>query len=161
MHVVSNMRLIPQSMTMSCWYASAQMVINWRRQSKQMTEARFVDPSEDAQAISLRDSNNGIANPAIIAFAKRLGLRHVPPMSPSEETLEKWLKAFGPLWVNGKTHIVVIAGIRPGEVLVYDPAPLNVGRIEWRSLSGWYVGGSSSSRDTGGDVETVFLHCPA
>jgi hypothetical protein len=68
---------------------------------------------------------------------------------------------YGPLWVNGKTHIVVIAGIRPGEVLVYDPSPVNVGSIGWRTLAGWYVGNAVDSRDTGRDVEAVFLHCPS
>lgn len=125
-----------------------------------MTEASILDPSEDSASTKLRDDNTGIVNPAIIEFAKRLGLVAVPPMSPSPAAIETWLKEYGPLWVNGKSHIVVIAGIGEECVKVYDPAPINQGNIDWRSLAGWYVGGSVSSRDTGWDVQTVFLHCP-
>jgi hypothetical protein len=70
---------------------------------------------------------------------------------------------YGPLWVNGKSHIVVIAGIdtKNQMVKVYDPLPVNTGKVEWRSLQTWYASGTSiSTRDTGGDVETVFLHAP-
>ena len=67
--------------------------------------------------------------------------------------------------MNGKTHIVVIAGIRSGhgrqtEVLVYDPWPLNVGLIQWRTLAGWYVGKAVDARDTSAGVPGVFMHCP-
>ena len=159
-YTVPGMTLIPQSKTMSCWYASAQMVIQWRRNQLQMCEIGILDPAEDRLIANMRDHDHGISNSALIHMARKLGLRAVPPMSPSEQTLELWLMTYGPLWVNGKTHIVVIAGIRPGEVLVYDPSPVNIGSIGWRSLAGWYVGGSVDSRDTGNDVEAVFLHCP-
>jgi hypothetical protein len=78
------------------------------------------------------------------------------------------LKQYGPLWTNGKRHIVVIAGLRGSaakgfEVKVYDPWP-GVG-VGWRSLSGWYAGFdpcafNASSRDAGREVEAVFLHAP-
>lgn len=157
---VPGMKLISQTLEMSCWYASAQMLIQWRRNRRQLCEPNLVDPSEDWLSASLRDSNKGIVNTQIIEFAKRLGLMAVPPMSPTEAAIESWLRTYGPLWTNGKSHIVVLAGIEPGKVLVYDPAPINLGAVEWRSLAGWYVGNSSSSRDTASDVRTVFLHCP-
>lgn len=160
MYIVSGMTLIPQKMTMSCWYASAQMVITWRRNKKQSSESGIEDPSEDGLSSQIRDGNSGIQNQQIIAMAQRLGLRPVPPMSPSTEAIEQWLQVYGPLWVNGKTHITVIAGINGDQVLVYDPSPVNVGKIEWRSLSKWYAGSAVDSRDTGKDVDTVFLHCP-
>ena len=96
-------------------------------------------------------------------MAKRLGLRAIPPMSPTTDTLLGWLRMYGPLWVNGKSHIVVISGINTDtlQVQVHDPAPVNKGRVEWRSLRTWYASGASSStRDTGPDVETVFLYVP-
>ena len=102
-YLVQNMTLIPQALKMSCWYASARMLIQWKQESTQSSIAGLIDPELDAECQKIRD---------------------------------------------GK------------EVLVYDPSPVNVGKKEWRSLSGWYVGGSSSSRDTGKDVEAVFLHCP-
>jgi hypothetical protein len=160
-YTVPGVTLIKQTKTMSCWYASAQMVIQWRRNQMQMTEMGIMDPSEDGIISRMKDHDHGISNSAILHFAKKLGLVPVPPMSPAEATIETWLRAYGPLWVNGKSHIVVIGGIRPGEVLVYDPDPdpSNVGP-QWRSLSNWYVGSAVDSRDTGWDVEAVFLHCP-
>ena len=120
----------------------------------------IIDPSEDGGSQTIYSLDNGIQNSQIIAMAKRLGLVDVPPLSPSEGALESWLFQYGPLWVNGKSHIVVIAGIRAGKVLVYDPSPVNKGSTSWRTLDGWYVGGNVDSRDTSREVETVFLHCP-
>jgi hypothetical protein len=157
------MTLIPQAMTMSCWYASALMLIKWRQDKTQQSLAYLVPPELDAQCATIRDGNTGIGNPQIVPMAKRLGLLPVPPMSPSTQGIEQWLRSYGPLWVNGKTHIVVIAGIDTEKLLVkvYDPAPVNSGRIEWRSLKTWYAfGTSASTRDTGRDVEAVFLHSP-
>jgi hypothetical protein len=165
-YVVPGMKLIPQSMTMSCWYASLQMLIKWKEEQQQKSFANLISPEFDAKCSQIRDANTGIVNPEIIKTAKRIGLKAVPPVSPTPEALEGWLKDYGPLWVNGKQHIVVIAGIMwlpylDYMVLVYDPWPVNVGKIEWRSLSAWYAGGSSpSSRDTGADVEAVFLYVP-
>ena len=94
-------------------------------------------------------------------MAKRIGLAAVPPQTPTPELMENWLMRYGPLWVNGKTHIVVIAGIDTAAltVKVYDPAPgVAVG---WRSLVSWYALGTAvDSRDTGADVQTVFLYVP-
>jgi hypothetical protein len=84
-------------------------------------------------------------------------------MSPTVDTLHNWLRTYGPLWVNGKTHIVVIGGIDTTAltVKVYDPSPVNKGGIDWRSLTTWYAFGTSpSARDTGTDVEAVFLFIP-
>ncbi len=163
--VVQGMTLIPQSKTMSCWYASAQMLINWKQDQRGQSMMGLIPPELDAECAKIRDDNKGIANPQIVKMAKRLGLEAIPPMTPTTDTIEGWLKSYGPLWVNGKTHIVVIAGIRGSgsnfELCVYDPAPVNVGRVEWRSLSNWYLSGSSAStRDTSAGVETVFLYVP-
>lgn len=165
-YIVEGMKLIPQELNMSCWYASAQMLIKWREERDQKSYAKLISPEFDTQCAQLRDNNNGIRNSEIVKTAERIGLKHVPPVTPNPAWIEAWLKAYGPLWVNGKSHIVVIAGIMywPGlshMVLVYDPSPIGVGRIEWRSLSDWYMsGGSVSTRDTAKDVETVFLYVP-
>ena len=162
-YIVPGMKLIPQQMTMSCWYASAQMLVHWRQEQAHACLSGLIDPALDAQCRLIRDTDSGITNPQILPMARRIGLKEVPPMSPTPETMEDWLRHYGPLWVNGKSHIVVIAGIDTGkvEVLVYDPAPLNTGRVEWRSLVTWYAFGSSvSTRDTGAGVEAVFLYVP-
>ncbi len=165
-YIVENMTLIPQQLNMSCWYASLQMLIKWKETEAQASFAHLISPELDAECVKLRDSNNGILNPVIVKMAKRIGLAAVPPVCMTDETLEQWLKSYGPLWVNGTSHIVVIAGIMPmpglgQQVLVYDPWPVNQGKIEWRSLSGWYEwGGAVDSRDTSPNVETVFLYVP-
>ena len=163
-YVVPNMTLIPQQLGMSCWYASMQMLVKWKEETEQKSFAHLISPEFDSECIKIRDSNNGILNPQILKLAKRLGLRHVPPVSPTPDALEGWFRTYGPLWVNGTSHIVVLAGIMyfPNlgyRVLVYDPWPVNQGKIEWRSLD-WYTGGSVDSRDTGAGVEAVFLYVP-
>src|SRR5215203_214478 len=165
-YLVQGMTLIPQGLNMSCWYASAQMLITWKMEQRQQSIGGLIPPELDAECAKIRDDNKGIQNPAIIKMAKRIGLEAIPPMTPTTEALEGWLKQYGPLWVNGKTHIVVIAGIMYFPMLgyyllVYDPSPVNVGKIEWRSLTDWYLmGNSSSTRDTDKAVETVFLYVP-
>ena len=156
---VPGMTLIAQKMTMSCWYASAQMLIQWKQDQFRQSLAGLVPPDLDTQCALIRDGNAGIQNPQIVPMAKRLGLRSIPPESPTPDALEDWLRTYGPLWVNGKSHIVVIAGINTKTLMVkvYDPSPQNIGRIEWRSLATWYAFGTSvSTRDTGRDVEAVF-----
>jgi ABC-type bacteriocin/lantibiotic exporter with double-glycine peptidase domain len=158
---VPGMTLIKQAKTMSCWYASAQMVIKWRQDKDKQCLAWLVPPEFDAECARLRDGNSGIQNPQIIQMAKRIGLKAIPPVSPTPETLEHWLRTYGPLWVNGKTHIVVIGGIDTAalKVKVYDPAPGIT--TEWRSLTDWYAFGTSpSTRDTGRDVNAIFLYVP-
>jgi len=163
---VPGVTLFVQDQNMACWFASAMMVLNWKeryRPGKALQSSAI-----DRETINLYKANEGIKNPQIIPLAKRLGLIPVPPMSPTIDGLAGWLKTYGPLWTNGKKHIVVIAGIRKTarseyEVKVYDPWP-GTG-VGWRTLAGWYTGFNpdgnfSSSRDTGADVEAVFLHAP-
>ena len=163
-YIVQGMTLIPQTLKMSCWYASAQMLITWKMEQRQQSISGLIPPDLDVECAKIRDDNKGIQNAQILKMAARIGLKAIPPMSPTPEAIENWLRIYGPLWVNGKTHIVVIAGIMyfpflGYRLLVYDPSPLNVGKIDGRSLD-WYIGGSVDSRDTGADVETVFLYVP-
>ena len=163
-YVVPKMKLIPQDKKMSCWYASGMMLIEWRRQTKMMSEAAHPDPSQVEKWQKLYRKDTGITNSKILSFAKDLGLKAIPPMSPSIATLTRWLRVYGPLWTNGSRHITVIAGIRGSgaetEVLVYDPAARTKTRGEWRGLVKWYVGNAHSGRDSSGSVRTVFLHAP-
>lgn len=166
-YVVPGMTLIPQRLNTSCWYASAQMLIQWKCDRFKMSMANLVPPEFDKECMKIHDGGAGLNNPQIVPMAKRLGLKPVPPMSPSPQAIESWLQLYGPLWVNGKTHIVVIAGIEGADsVKVYDPWPKSIGKIDWRSLTTWYVGGKhwdtdvDSSRDASNAVDAVFLHCP-
>jgi len=159
---VPNMSLIIQDQKMACWYASVLMLLTWKEKQGRGKMSTGIDD----QTIKIYKANNGLLNPQVIPLAKRLGLVAVPPQSPTIQGLVQWLTKYGPLWTNGVRHIVVIAGIRGSdddgyEVKVYDPWPGN--GIGWRTLAGWYTGfdpggSGASSRDTGKDVEAVFLH---
>lgn len=163
-YTVPNMKLIPQDKTMSCWYASGMMVIEWRRRKTRMTELAHPDPSQVAKWQKLYKDNTGITNAKIMSFARDLGLKAVPPMSPTVAAIENWLRTYGPLWVNGKRHITVIAGIRDTgaetEALVFDPANSAKRMGEWKGLAKWYITDPHSGRDSSGEVRTVFLHAP-
>ena len=153
--------------TYSCWFASAMMVLNWKERFRPGTGNTSQAIDQTTIDLYNQADTTGIINPQIIPLAKRLGLVPVPAQSPTIDGLTGWLRSYGPLWTNGTTHIVVIAGIRSlsknnYQVKVYDPAPSMPG-IQWRSLTGWYAGFNPSkrdaaTRDTGDDVETVFLH---
>src|SRR5438552_11547479 len=143
-YTVPRMKLIPQTMQMSCWYASARMVIQWRRNLTQACEENIEDPSEDPLLEQWKKNDGGITDAQIVTLAKRLGLELVPPLCPTVQAMESWLKSYGPLWTNGSRHITVLAGIRGLDVLVYDPAAVNTGSVGWRSLSKWYAGTSVS-----------------
>jgi hypothetical protein len=77
--------------------------------------------------------------------------------------IEAMLRKYGPLWTNGVSHIVVIAGANQaaGQVLVYDPWPVGHGTIRWRSYRHWYLSGKKvDSQDTSASVNAVFLYAP-
>ncbi len=134
---VPGMKLIPQDKTMSCWYASARMLIQWQMERCQQSFADLVPPELDSKCRQIRDGNGGVNNPQIVQMAKRLGLKQAPPATPTSAELERLLQYHGPLWVNGDRHIVVLAGIDGDLGKVYDPLPIHIGSVQWRSLSGW------------------------
>ena len=76
---VPGMTLIPQKLTMSCWYASAQMLIQWRQDLAKQSLSWLVPPDLDKQCATIRDGNAGIQNPQIVPMAKRLGLSGQEP----------------------------------------------------------------------------------
>ena len=100
-YVVPNMKLIPQDKTMSCWFASGQMLIQWRSQMTRTSEASHPDPSLLTKWSKLYDNNPGISNAQIANFANDLGLSMVGPVTPSPSYVQDLLRQNGPLWVNG------------------------------------------------------------
>jgi hypothetical protein len=167
MFVVPGMKLIPQKNTSSCWYASVQMVVMWKRSTTKATLAGHPDASQVPQTVAWEVAANGLVNENVLRMAQLLGLRSVPPQSLSLAKIEDLLKRYGPLWTNGQDHIVVIAGADAGsdKVLVYDPWPPGKGEIKWKSYSGWYIGNDpkakdEATRDTGEGVRAVFLYHP-
>lgn len=168
MYMVPGLALMPQSNSAACWYASAQMLIQWKRNRERRTLAGHPDPSQVRETVAWEVARQGLVNPNIIRMATLLGLRTVPAMTMSLEGLEALLINFGPLWTNGQEHIVVIGGIDVDhrKVLVFDPWPPNVGLKEWRDFS-WYLGTGArnandpdSSRDTSPAVQATFLCHP-
>jgi len=165
---VSGMTLIPQDNNNACWYASAQMVIKWRRDKTQSTEMAITDPSEVADIEAVHKAKNGYPWARMKQFAKALGLRELPLVCPTEALVESWLCTYGPIWTDGVPvdasgnpagtgHVVVLAGIRPGEICIYDPWPPNMGNVSWRPSS-HLVGIQSDGANPGRDV--CFLACP-
>lgn len=161
-YIVPDMKLIPQKQNMGCWFASAQMVIQWKREIARATLAANPDPSQIATTVGWEISNTGVTNPQVIQMARELGLHSIPPVTPTLPDVDHWLRRYGPLWTNGKSHIVVIAGLDQGKgrVLVFDPWPPGKGKVEWRPF-GWYLNSPRpDSRDTSDAVEAVFLYHP-
>lgn len=161
-YVVPNMKLIPQDKDMSCWYASGQMLISWRQRATQSCEAAHPDPSMVKKWSKLYDDNPGINNSQIAEFARDLGLTMLPPMTPSPTYLRDLLRAHGPIWVNGKSHITVIAGIRSAgggiEVLVFDPAKPALPNGAWRDFYDHYGLQNHTSLDAGASSRTSMLY---
>jgi hypothetical protein len=161
-YVVPNMKLIPQDKDMSCWFASGQMLISWRQNQTQMCEIAHPDPALVKKWDKLYDDNPGINNSQIADFAKDLGLKMMGAMTPTPEYMRELLQRHGPLWVNGKSHITVIAGIRSGptgtEVLVFDPAKPSLPNGAWRDFFDHYGIQNHTSLDAGASSETSMLY---
>ena len=130
-YLIHDVPLIPQQLDMACWYASAQMVIQWRRRSRRMCEMGLLDPSEDGSLVAQFKSNNGLSVSSVVDLAKRVGFQPVPPMTPTLEALESWLRTYGPLWFAGLVpsgHAMVITGINSSGLHINDPWPPRAGQ---------------------------------
>jgi hypothetical protein len=128
---IPNVPLIPQTLDMACWYASAQMLITWRQGQTKSCELAHPDPSDDPRLVSIYKSNTGLGLTQVTMLAKDLGLEETPRMTPTLQTVETWLQRYGPLWFAGlwpSGHVVVVTGINASGIQINDPWPVNVGR---------------------------------
>lgn len=161
-YVVPEMKLIPQDKTMSCWFASGQMLIAWRQRRTQQCEADHPDPSLVQKWSKLYDDNPGINNSQIQDFANDLGLTMLGAMTPSPAYVRDLLMRHGPLWINGNSHITVIAGIRSAgsgyEVLVFDPAKPELPDGAWRDFWQQYGVTKHTSLDASAKSQTSMLY---
>jgi hypothetical protein len=163
--VVQNVPLIPQDKGMACWYATAQMLIGWRRNSYRACEMGLPDPSDVPDLVNTYKANNGLSIGQMVQFAKLMGLAAVPPMCPTLDAIDNWLHDYGPIWAAGlkKTatssygHAFVIAGVGMDELFVHDPEPLNVGTAEWKPQT-WLATLLSTGADW--NMAFNFLHIP-
>ena len=131
-YVIPDVPLIPQAKNMACWYASAQMLIQWRQQRTQSCEAAHPDPSSDDVLVARFRANNGLALNQVTDLAQRLGLEAVPPQTPTFETFGEWLRQYGPVWFAGlhpSGHAVVITGIVDTTLMINDPWPPGKGAL--------------------------------
>jgi len=100
------------------------------------------DPTQVPVYTQMHYNNDGLPFSLVQQYAKDLGLFPLPLMSPTPETILRWLRAYGPIWVaghrkSGDGHVVVIGGIsfNPDQILILDPAPTNVGTRGWHPMS--------------------------
>lgn len=160
-YVVPDMTFIPQDKTMSCWFASGQMLVQWKWSQQRACLVSHPDPSLLQRWGKVYDDNRGITNEQIAAFARDLGLVMVGALTPTPEYVRDLLVSYGPLWVNGNSHITVIAGVRSkgsgGDVLVYDPARPKVTTGMWHDFYGHYGMQRHTSLDAGASAKTSML----
>ena len=161
---VPGVPLIPQTMEMSCWFASANMVVTWRRNELQACQVGQPSPWQVPSAVQRRADNNGLSLSSMLQFARDLGFEAVPPMSPTLDAIETWLKHHGPLWFAGEKsngakkygHVWVIVGRDGDQLTIHDPEPMNWGTVATVGV-GWLtaaLGGYAAF------IPTNFLHYP-
>jgi hypothetical protein len=128
---VQGVPLIPQDLNMACWYASARMLIEWRQAKVRACEGAHPNPEHVPAIVKQYSGNTGLFPSQISSLAKILGMREVPPSSPTPDAISSWLAAFGPLWFAGcwpSLHATVVTGISSAGIHLNDPWPVNSGK---------------------------------
>jgi hypothetical protein len=103
--------LIPQAQSMSCWAASAAMIVAWREQLS------FVDQRQIASRAGFWTNfktNLGLPPDDAPDFLNFWHLVPEPPQSRSVQQMQQLLETFGPLWVGTAeigAHIRVVTGL--------------------------------------------------
>ena len=122
-----NVKLIPQDKSRACWYACAQMLLNWRWEQRGKPPAH--DPTKTIQARTRHLFNRGLPPKQTIEFVSDMGFRAVPQMPPLPAPLAEALRKYGPIMMiaNEIDHARVITGVSVTHVSLNDPAPVNVG----------------------------------
>ena len=127
---IPDVQLVPQMTDMSCWAASAAMVVGWRDQVS-------IDPQEVARGAGRWAAYTAGLNPADVpTLAQTWGLRMEAPQSYTIDGLRQLLENNGPLWIGAAVpglHAVVVHGIYgDGDVAttyvrIKDPWPVGQG----------------------------------
>lgn len=123
--------LIPQPTGMSCWAASAAMLVSWREQMSR------VDAADIARGAGQWAAYAAGLNPARVGdLATAWQLTAEAPQSYTVDGLRDLLERMGPLWIGEAVpglHAVVLAGISGDgtpdgtTVSIVDPWPVGVG----------------------------------
>ena len=98
--------LIPQPTNVSCWAASAAMVVGWRD--------RVSLAPETIAAIWNRTTTTGLDPAQVGQFAQEIGLVAEPPQSYSIQGFRDLLERRGPLWIAAAVpglHAIVVTGM--------------------------------------------------
>ena len=127
--VMYDVQLVPQQTGMSCWAASAAMVVGWR-------DRRSLDPKAIADRIQY-NYESGLFGADTKMFAE-WGLVAEPPQTYTVEGFRAMLEQFGPLWVASavpSTHVRVVTGMigdgTPQGTHVYVNDPWQTGMTEF------------------------------
>jgi hypothetical protein len=104
----SDTPLINQMTGMSCWAASAAMVVGWRDRME-------IDPAQIAAATGAWSAYaNGLAPQDIPSLARAWRLSVQPPQSFAIDDLRRLIESKGPLWVAAAVpglHAIVVTGM--------------------------------------------------
>ena len=132
--------LVPQTTGMSCWAASAAMLIGWR-------ESIPVDPEEVAGGIGRwQDFKDGLHPTDVDELARTWELVMDARVQWTPDALRDVLERFGPVWLGEASpalHSIVVAGMHGDGsadgtwVRINDPWPVGRGErytISWRQL---------------------------
>ena len=122
-----------QQFSTSCWYASLQMLFDWKWRKQRKDEKaepwkilEKMDKSKDLYPYYMHD--NGISPRECKETAKMLGLRWSGDGDFTANILYDMLTTHGPLWVagmwrRGSSHVIVVTGVDKdsGNIRYIDP----------------------------------------
>jgi hypothetical protein len=101
-----DVELVPQPTNLSCWAASAAMVVGWRDRMSLTPDA--------VAAIAQRTTATGLDPAQVGQFAREIGLVADAPQSYSVSGMRQLLTQCGPLWVGADMpglHAIVVTGL--------------------------------------------------
>ena len=107
-----DVQIVPQTSNMSCWAASAAMLISWR-------DSISIDDTAIAAGINYWSQYLNGLDPEDVHMFREWGLTEEEPQSFTIQAYRDMLEAYGPLWVAADAdssagvapHIRVITGI--------------------------------------------------
>jgi hypothetical protein len=130
-----DVQLVPQPTSMSCWAASASMIVGWR-------ENMSIDPQEIVNGIGhwrTYSINNGLP-PDDTTMLRTWGFVTEPPMCYTVDGFRNLLARYGPLWVAAAVpgpHVRVVKGMSgdgsPDGTLIYINDPWERGMATFRT----------------------------
>lgn len=164
-YITHDVQLIPQSSSMSCWAASAAMLVSWR-DSISLTDEMI------ASGIGYWTEYVNSLPPDDVYALHAWGLVEEEPQTYTVDGLANLLDAYGPLWAAAAAgedaHVRVITGMfgdgtPDGTFLMLnDPAPVNSGRNTVESYR-TFLGAQETlaGRELAEYARPIYIaHCP-